>query len=64
MADGRGQSILGSLATILIAIVLIWVVFKLLGVAIKLAGLLIIGGVAVVAYLAVTKRLGGPGGRA
>jgi hypothetical protein len=57
---GRGQSILGSIATVLIAIVLIWVVLKMLGVVIKLAGLLIIGGIAVVAYLAATRRLGGP----
>ena len=64
MANGRGKSIGGAIATVLIAIVLIWVALKLLGVAFKLVALLVIGGLAVVAYLAVTKRIGGPGGRA
>ena len=64
MADGGGKSIGGAIATVLIAIVLIWVALKLLGVAFKLVALLVIGGLAVVAYLAVTKRIGGPGGRA
>ena len=64
MANGRGQSIGGAIATVLIAIVLVWLVLKLLGVAFKLVGLLIIGGIAVAAYLAVTRRIGGPGGRA
>ena len=62
MANGSGKSLVGGIATVLIAIVLIWVALKLLGVALKLAGLLIIGGIAVVAYLAVTKRIGGPRG--
>jgi dolichol kinase len=64
MADGGGKSIGGAIATVLIAIVLIWVALKLLGVAFKLVALLIIGGLAIAAYLAVTKRIGGPGGRA
>ena len=64
MANGRGGSVGGAIATVLIAIVLIWVALKLLGVAFKLVALLVIGGLAVVAYLAVTKRIGGPGGRA
>ena len=60
MANGRGQSIGGAIATVLIAVVLVWLVLKLIGVAFKLVGLLIVGGIAVAAYLAVTKRIGGP----
>jgi hypothetical protein len=60
MANDRGKSLGGAIATILIAILLIWLVLKLLGVAFKLAGLLILVGIGVVAYLAVTKRIGGP----
>ena len=59
-----GKSTLGAIATILIAILLIWVVLKLIGVAFKLVGLLILAGLGIAAYLAVTKRIGGPGGRA
>jgi hypothetical protein len=61
MANDRGKSLGGAIATVLIAILLIWLVLKLLGVAFKLVGLLILGGIAVVAYLAVTRRIGGPG---
>ena len=64
MANRRRQSLVGAIATVLIAIVAIWLVLKLLGVALKLVGLLILGGLAIAAYLAVTKRIGGPGGRA
>ena len=64
MADLKSGSVGGALATILIAIVVIWLVLKLLGVALKLAGLLILVGLGAVAFLAITKRLGGPGGRA
>jgi hypothetical protein len=39
-------------------------VLKLVGVALKAVGLLILLGLGVVAYLAVTKRIGGPKGRA
>jgi hypothetical protein len=60
MANDRGKSLGGAIATVLIAILLIWLVLKLLGVAFKLVGLLILGGIAVVAYLAVTRRIGGP----
>ena len=60
MANDRGKSLGGAIATVLIAILLIWLVLKLLGVAFKLAGLLILVGIGVVAYLAVTKRIGGP----
>ena len=59
-----GKSVGGAIATILIAIVAIWIVLKLIGVAFKLIGLVILAGLAVAAYLAVTKRIGGPGGRA
>ena len=55
-----GRSAGGTIATILIAIVVIWLGFKLLGVALKLVGLLILVGLGVAAYVAVTKRLGGP----
>ena len=64
MAGPRGQSIGGAIATVLIAIVAIWLVLKLLGVALKLVGLLILAGLGVAAYLAITKRIGGPDGRA
>lgn len=64
MANGSGKSIGGAIATVLIAIVGIWLVLKLVGVAFKLIGLLIVGGLAVAAYLAITKRIGGPDGRA
>ena len=64
MANGSGRSVGGAVATVLIAIVLIWLVLKLLGVALKLVGLLILAGIGVAAYLVVTKRIGGPGGRA
>jgi dolichol kinase len=60
----EGKSAAGTAATILIAIVIIWIALKLLGVALKLVGLLILLGLGVAAYLAVTKRIGGPNGRA
>ena len=53
-----------AIATVLVAIVAIWLLFKLLGVALKLIGILIIGGIAFAAYFAVTQRLGGPDRRA
>ena len=64
MANLGGKSVGGTLATILIAIVVIWLGLKLLGVALKLVGLLILVGLGAVAFLAVTKRIGGPSGRA
>ncbi|MGQ0559826.1 MAG: hypothetical protein ACT4OE_09620 [Sphingosinicella sp.] len=57
----RSQNIAGAVATIVFAIILIWLLFKLLGVALKLVGILLVGGLAIAAYLAVTKRIGGPG---
>jgi hypothetical protein len=63
VAERRGST--GrTISTILVAIVLIWLVLKLVGVALKAVGLLILLGLGVVAYLAVTKRIGGPKGRA
>ena len=59
-----GKSVGGAIATILIAIIAIWIVLKLIGVAFKLIGLVILAGLAVAAYLAVTRRIGGPDGRA
>ena len=64
MANPHTKSIGGAIATVLIAIVAIWLVLKLLGVALKLIGLLILAGIGVAAYLAITRRIGGPGGRA
>jgi dolichol kinase len=64
MANGSGRSVGGAIATVLVAIVVIWLVLKLLGVALKLVALLVLAGIGVVAYLAVTKRIGGPDGRA
>ena len=60
MADLGGKSAAGTAATILIAIVLIWLVLKLLGVALKLVGLLILIGVGAALFFAVRGRLGGP----
>ena len=64
MANLRTGSTGGALATVLIAIVVIWLVLKLLGVALKLAGLLILVGLGAFAFLAIKKRIGGPGGNA
>ena len=64
MADMKRGSTAGGIATILIAVVVIWLGLKLIGVAFKLVGLLILGGLAVGAYLFVTGRLGGPDRRA
>ena len=61
MAKPDGKSIGGAIATVLIAIVAIWLVLKLVGVAFKLIGLLILAGIGVAAYLAITQRSGGPG---
>ena len=60
MADLGGKSAGGALATVLIAIVAIWVALKLLGVALKLVGVLILVGLGVAAFFAITRRLGGP----
>ena len=60
MANLNGRSAGGALATVLIAIVVIWLGLKLLGVALKLAGLLILVGLGAAAYLAITRRIGGP----
>ena len=64
MADLKGRSAGGALATVLIAIVVIWLVLKLLGVALKLVGLLILVGLGAAAYVAITRRIGGPDRRA
>jgi ABC-type transport system involved in cytochrome bd biosynthesis fused ATPase/permease subunit len=64
MADGSSKSPVGAVATILIAIVVIWLGLKLLGVALKLIGVLIIVGLAAAAYFALKGRLGGPDQRA
>ena len=64
MAERGGRSAGGTLATILIAIVVIWLGLKLLGVAVKLVGVLLLIGLGAVAFLAVTGRLGGPDRRA
>ena len=64
MAERGGRSAGGALATILIAIVVIWLGLKLLGIAVKLVGVLLLIGLGAVAFLAVTGRLGGPDRRA
>ena len=52
---------IGSLAlTIIIAVVAIWLVFKLLVGALKLIGILIVVGLAVAAFYAVKGRIEGP----
>ena len=52
---------LGSLiVTVLIAMIAIWLVFKLLVGALKLVGLLIVVGLAFAAFYAVKRRIGGP----
>jgi hypothetical protein len=52
---------LGSLLlTIVIAVVAIWLVFKLLVGALKLIGILIVVGLALAAFYAVKGRIGGP----
>jgi hypothetical protein len=54
---------LASLAvTILVAIVAVWVVFKLLGIAFKLIGVLIVAGLAFGAYVGVKRLTKGGGG--
>jgi hypothetical protein len=52
---------LGSLVvTILIAVIAIWLVFKLLVGALKLVGLVIVVGLAFAAFYAVKRGIGGP----
>ena len=52
---------LGSLLlTIVIAVVAIWLVFKLLVGALKLIGIVIVIGLAFAAFYAVKRRIGGP----
>jgi hypothetical protein len=52
---------LGSLLlTVVIAVVAIWLVFKLLVGALKLVGILIVVGLALAAFYAVKGRIGGP----
>jgi len=54
---------LGSLAiTVLIAVVAIWLVFKLLVGALKLIGIVIVVGLALVAFYTARKMLTGNGG--
>ena len=60
MANEGGKSVGGAIATVLIAIVAIWLLVKVVGVVFKLLGLLLLAGLGVAAYLAVTKRIGGP----
>ena len=61
MANPDGKSVGGAVATVLIAIVLVWLVLKLLGVAFKLIGLLILVGIGAAIFFAVKGRIGGPG---
>jgi hypothetical protein len=50
------------LLTILIAVVAIWLVFKLLVGVLKLVGLVIVAGLLIAAFYAGRKLLGGNGG--
>ena len=54
------KSIGSLLLTILVAVVAIWLVFKLLVGAIKLIGIVIVIGLALAAFYAVKRRIGGP----
>ena len=49
------------LATVLVVFVGVWLLFQILGFAIKLVGVLIIVGLAVAGGYAVARLLGGPG---
>ena len=49
------------LATILVVIVVVWLLFQVLRFAISLIGLLIIVGLAIAGGFAVARLLGGPG---
>ena len=60
MARQSGQSVGGAIAMRIVAIIVIWLVLKLLGVALKLAGLLILLGVGAALFFAVRGRIGGP----
>jgi hypothetical protein len=46
------------LATILVVLVVVWAAFKLLGLAFKLVGILIVVGVAVALYYGAQKLIG------
>ena len=48
------------LVTIVFAVIAIWLGLKLLGVALKLVGVLILIGVAAIAYFGAVKLIGGP----
>ena len=54
------KSIGSLLVTILVAVVAIWLVFKLLVGALKLVGIVIIVGLVLAAFYAVRRRIGGP----
>ncbi len=54
------KSVGSLLLTILIAVVAIWLVFKLMVGALKLIGIVIVIGLALAAFYAVKRRIGGP----
>jgi hypothetical protein len=54
------KSVGSLLLTVVIAVVAIWLVFKLLVGALKLVGILIVVGLALAAFYAVKGRIGGP----
>ena len=54
------KSVGSLLLTVLIAVVAIWLVFKLMVGALKLVGIVIVIGLALAAFYAVKRRIGGP----
>jgi len=52
------KSVASNLATILVVIIVLWLGLKLLGVAFKAVGLLIVIGVVVVIYFGARKMIG------
>ncbi|WP_162806174.1 hypothetical protein [Sphingosinicella terrae] len=52
------KSVVSAAATLLVAIIVLWALFKLLGLALKLAAVLIIVGIVVALYFAAQKYFG------
>ena len=52
------KSVASTAATLLVAIIVLWALFKLLGLALKLVGVLIIVGAVVAIYFAAQKYIG------
>jgi Na+/H+-translocating membrane pyrophosphatase len=52
------KSVVSAAATLLVAIIVLWALFKLLGLAVKLAAVLVIVGIVVALYFAAQKYFG------